>query len=432
MRPVERWTGAEAHALRQALRLSVRAFAEHLGVAPRTVAKWDAGRTSVNLRLDTQAILDSALAQAPEEAQSRFAAIAAQQRAIETSAEEDANVRRREFLGGAVAILGSAPSPRMANRASPSSASRVGKGDIEAVREMTTVFSRMDQRHGGGHASTAVSQYLTSDVAKYLDGRFPSEQLRREMFSAAGELSYLAGWMAFDDADYYDADHFFTVALTLAAEGDDPPLEGHVLRAMAHKSLDLGEYRRGMELADASVQGKRFGAASSRERALTGVVHGRALAVNGHHREATAALLAAENDLVKAEGTAEEEPSRVFFFGEASLAHETANALRGMGDTTSAIREFRRSVAKRKVVTFKRTHAVTLGYLGSTLALAGDVDEACVSWNAAIDSMDGVKSSRARRVIADIRSHLSQIGGKRGPEVVEIERRATAYLTEGA
>ena len=38
---VRLWTGREARALRAALRLSVRAFAEHLGVAARTVSKWE-------------------------------------------------------------------------------------------------------------------------------------------------------------------------------------------------------------------------------------------------------------------------------------------------------------------------------------------------------------------------------------------------------
>ena len=40
MTAISSWTGREASALRQALRLSVRAFAEHLDVAPRTVSKW--------------------------------------------------------------------------------------------------------------------------------------------------------------------------------------------------------------------------------------------------------------------------------------------------------------------------------------------------------------------------------------------------------
>jgi len=43
MTPVRRWTGRETTALRTALRLSLRDFAEHLGVGARTVSKWEAG-----------------------------------------------------------------------------------------------------------------------------------------------------------------------------------------------------------------------------------------------------------------------------------------------------------------------------------------------------------------------------------------------------
>jgi uncharacterized SAM-binding protein YcdF (DUF218 family)/DNA-binding transcriptional regulator YiaG len=69
---VQEWTGREAKALRRALRLSVRAFAEHLGVAVRTVSKWEALETSTQPRPDTQAILDTALSHADPAAQARF------------------------------------------------------------------------------------------------------------------------------------------------------------------------------------------------------------------------------------------------------------------------------------------------------------------------------------------------------------------------
>ncbi|WP_433528272.1 helix-turn-helix domain-containing protein [Micromonospora sp. CA-263727] len=38
---VGRWTRREIHALREALRMSIRAFAEHLGVAPGAVTAWE-------------------------------------------------------------------------------------------------------------------------------------------------------------------------------------------------------------------------------------------------------------------------------------------------------------------------------------------------------------------------------------------------------
>ncbi|MEU4716199.1 hypothetical protein AB0F73_21470 [Micromonospora purpureochromogenes] len=58
MAAVTTWTGREANALRQALRMSVTGFAEHLGAARRTVAKWSSQGNKVHLRADMQAALD--------------------------------------------------------------------------------------------------------------------------------------------------------------------------------------------------------------------------------------------------------------------------------------------------------------------------------------------------------------------------------------
>lgn len=66
------WSGREARLLRHALRLSVRAFAGYLGVAARTVAKWESGGAATVPRPDTQAILDTALSRADPEARRRF------------------------------------------------------------------------------------------------------------------------------------------------------------------------------------------------------------------------------------------------------------------------------------------------------------------------------------------------------------------------
>ncbi|TGZ16954.1 hypothetical protein DV517_19270 [Streptomyces sp. S816] len=69
---VHQWTGLETRALRLALRLSVRAFAEHLGVAVATVSKWESKRAATAPRPDTQAILDTALDRADASARLRF------------------------------------------------------------------------------------------------------------------------------------------------------------------------------------------------------------------------------------------------------------------------------------------------------------------------------------------------------------------------
>ncbi|MFB7669512.1 hypothetical protein ACFC1R_37345 [Kitasatospora sp. NPDC056138] len=72
MAAVQEWSGVEARALRRALRLSVRGFADHLGVAQRTVSNWEKNGSTTVPRPDTQAILDTALAQADTAAKLRF------------------------------------------------------------------------------------------------------------------------------------------------------------------------------------------------------------------------------------------------------------------------------------------------------------------------------------------------------------------------
>jgi transcriptional regulator with XRE-family HTH domain len=69
---VHQWTGLEAKALRLALRLSVRAFAQQLGLAVATVSKWESKLADTEPRPDTQAILDTALGRADAAVHLRF------------------------------------------------------------------------------------------------------------------------------------------------------------------------------------------------------------------------------------------------------------------------------------------------------------------------------------------------------------------------
>ncbi|MET7608953.1 Tat pathway signal protein [Streptomyces avermitilis] len=304
---------------------------------------------------------------------------------------------------------------------------RVGRGDVESVREMTLAFSRMDQRRGGGHGRTALVEYLRSDVARYLVGTFPNEHVRRGMYSAAAEASYLSGWMAFDNGEHDLAEPYFALGLKLAARAGDAPLSGHILRAMAHQALDLGLAGKALELSSASVAGQRYQSATPRERALLGVVHARCLAATGQDQEAAKTLLRAEDDLRSAHDGIEE-PSRTFFFGEASLAHETACALRDLNDKKGAVGQFGRSVRTRGAA-FKRTHAVTLGYLGATQISAGNVEEACATWSRALDAMeDGIYSGRARQRVVEMRQLFSPYRRRGIPIATELETRAADYL----
>jgi transcriptional regulator with XRE-family HTH domain len=73
MTVIDEWTGRHAHALRTALRLTNEAFAEHLGISPRTLTKWRE-RPEVVPSPFLQEALDTFLKQAPPDAHLRFAA----------------------------------------------------------------------------------------------------------------------------------------------------------------------------------------------------------------------------------------------------------------------------------------------------------------------------------------------------------------------
>ncbi|MDQ4033809.1 MAG: hypothetical protein M3332_16835 [Actinomycetota bacterium] len=102
MTTVRRWTGLEAKLLREALRLSVRAFAAHLGVGTRTVNKWEARLADITLRPHMQEVLDTALARSSDEAQARFAAVVP---AGAPEAEASAPKTTAPVLGGMLPVV---------------------------------------------------------------------------------------------------------------------------------------------------------------------------------------------------------------------------------------------------------------------------------------------------------------------------------------
>jgi tetratricopeptide (TPR) repeat protein len=120
MATVTTWTGQDANALRRALRMSVTGFAEHLGAARRTVAKWSSQGETIQLRADMQAALDTVLARAAPDVLERFEALRGQGTSGALAAttrppaaadadtdgdkpglESDGDVQRRQFLQGA-------------------------------------------------------------------------------------------------------------------------------------------------------------------------------------------------------------------------------------------------------------------------------------------------------------------------------------------
>lgn len=70
-----RWSGVEVRVLREAMRMSLRDFAAHLGVSARAVSKWEAGGEEIHPQPVNQAALDTCLARSDPDMQARFASL---------------------------------------------------------------------------------------------------------------------------------------------------------------------------------------------------------------------------------------------------------------------------------------------------------------------------------------------------------------------
>lgn len=95
MATVQRWTGREARALRLAKRMSVRHFAEHLGVTSASVSNWERRGALTRLRYETQQLLDLDLARSADDVPERFEQwLMADAPASEPTGSDDAGLSR--------------------------------------------------------------------------------------------------------------------------------------------------------------------------------------------------------------------------------------------------------------------------------------------------------------------------------------------------
>jgi hypothetical protein len=349
-----------------------------------------------------------------------------------------ADLHRRDFAASALYSLAALAVPLEAwgditdrGQRAATAGGPVGRGEIDSVRQMIAVFSASDERFGGGSGRTAATAYLATDVAAYLRGSFSTDDARRQMYSAAAELAYLIGWKAFDSAEHGLAQTYYLRALRLANEAGDGPLGGFVLRAMAHQAVDLGHGQPCVQLADASLEWAKANATPG-AAALFTVVKARGYAAQRHSSDAVATMNKAERLLSAVDWDSEPIWIHRMGFGEPSLANQTAQSLRDLGDLTEAERQFRRSVNTRNGGVHRRIHALTLAHLADIEFSRGELSGACKHWSKSLDNMAGLQSARATQAVRNLRARLATLGQRMPAEARQLDERATAILSAQA
>ncbi|MCA1693690.1 MAG: helix-turn-helix domain-containing protein [Actinobacteria bacterium] len=334
---------------------------------------------------------------------------------FETGGED---VQRRQLLRAAAAGAASVSSSAFgwfSTQTAPGRRTRaVGMTDVQIVREMTQTFRRLDNRFGGGHARSAVTTYLASDVLPLLrDGRYRDE-VRRELSAAVAELNQLAGWMAYDVGDTDSGRRHLRNAMHLCHDIRDDALAGEMLAGMSHQAAFQRSTALATDLARAAKDNaKRAGVPALVSESAVMEAHGLALANDEHG--CSAALRESE----RAFAAAQDRPEWLAYFDGAYLSAKFGHCFRDLGRPAEAERFARRSLDM--IDGYDRGRLFNLALLASALADQRKVEEACETGLAAVRLASEVKSVRTVVYLVDLSHRLAPFRAE--PEVRTLDEQ---------
>lgn len=422
MRPIDQWTGIAARALRRALRMSVRVYAEHLGVSFRAVVDWEARGAGICRRPDTQAILDTALAQAGDEVRARFELILRS-----AGYQEDATDRRdaTKLLGEEVSAVPATDNDfdaELLELVRRAEASDVGATALDAVDLAVADLALRYPRTPPVELLAAIRRW-SRDVVTLLDGKTTLAQ-RRRLLVAGGWLSLLAATVHVDLGHRAAAQIARNTAASLGREAEESELEAWAVETAAWEALVARRWAEALSLART---GQEIAPRSRAAIVQLTAQEARATARLGDTRAVYAALALTDKRL--REQPDGQDSLHHFVFDPAKLVYYTATALSWLGDP--AAEDYSREVlsasrAPRRVVTARID-------LGLVLTELGRPDEAAALGAEALGSGWLVPSNvwRAGELVAALTTRYPDIAESRdlGEQLRTAARQTEAWHT---
>jgi hypothetical protein len=414
MDTVQEWTGREARALRQALRMSVRGFAAYLGAGVRTVATWEANGAEVRPRPDWQAALDTALRRADSGARARFAAALARDRvpAIGTPTWDGAATDAlAAFLAADRPLTPDAASrlSREWRSATPPQVAEVRAGRhigarlARLVAERADVLRHMDDHHGGGELYDLVRRELRVTLDMVREASY-TEEAGRTLLAAVGQLCQLAGWVASDAGLHGAAERYYLGGLSAARAARDAPLAAHLLSSLSYQVANNGDPRDAVLLATSAHEGAaRTATPVARALLLERVAWAAArLGDSGAARRALDAVDDAYGD-----GTSGAEPAWAYWLDRDEIDVMAGRCRTELGDAHAAIALLAPPL-ERYDATRARELALYSSWLAEAHLGAGDVEAAAATATRALRLAAGVDSARSLARVRHLRALLER------------------------
>lgn len=300
---------------------------------------------------------------------------------------------------------------------------RVGMEQVDGIRDMFRLFQELDVMRGGGHARTALVEYMSSYVLPLVRRDHGNEQVQRGLYEAAAEQAYLVGWMAYDDGLHGLAERYLIQSLRLAEASGNRVLGAHVLAGMSDQANLLGGPREALMLARAGQRGIQPDDSPACMTDLL-VLEARALAALGEGAAAARQVAAAEATFGRVQP--EEEPEWARFIDVAYFRGEAAQCFRDAGDVAQVDRFANESAAEAARQQRARRGALSHAALAAALVMRGEVEAAAAKGMQVVDLAATVNSSRCLETVRDLVGQLQPYTGL--PEVAEFADHARERL----
>jgi hypothetical protein len=277
------WTGAQADALRQALRMTNESFAEHLGVAVRTVAYWRQRPDMIPQR-QMQEVLDAALDRASDRIKAQFALLASETRDAPeyepdagqpfcipldamTNRRWNGDDARRLSLSFDAALERSAVEDieRLSHLwliSDPphvielSAGRRVSDALLSAVEHRVVQLRRADDFITGAASRELMRVELAATVRLLSEGTLTDEQARRAL-TAIGELAQLGAWVAADAGLLDEAARYVRGGVLAARGAGNAPLAANLISTFSYQVANTENPNEAVVLALTAYQGGR-------------------------------------------------------------------------------------------------------------------------------------------------------------------------------
>jgi hypothetical protein len=279
----------------------------------------------------------------------------------------------------------------------------IGAADIEDIREAIRAFRVLDNRMGGGRIRPTVVDYLHGNIVPLLHNSHCVEEIRRSLFSAAAELTQLAGWQAYDLEQQGVAQRYLVQALSMARFAGDESLGGEIVAAMSHQAIWVSQPGQAIDMAQAAqASAHRVGLPILETEGL--VMEAHAYALLG---DAGACSHALKRASITFEKGGAEPPSWLKYFDHAYLAARIAHCFRALGQGGPTEKYALRSLDMDD--RFIRGKAFNIALLAAGYAVQGEVEQACAKGREAVDRAVALDSARAvtyiQNLLIDLKDH---------------------------